>query len=389
MLHPAIAERREFLTGAAAALAMTPAAARAATDSGAIPKAATPLNILILGGTGFTGPEQVRHALARGHKVTLLNRNSRPGMFEGRVQQLVGDLSADVSALKGRQFDVVIDNPTAFPAWVRNAAQYLKGNTKHYIYISTISVYADNSVPGQDETAKTWEVPADVDPYTLVPEHATRYYAYLKSFSEKEVEKHYPGINTVIRPGLIVGPRDQSDRFTYWPVRIAQGGRVLAPGTPNDATQFIDARDIAEWTVRMAEQRAFGTYNAFGPEKPLTMGAMLAGVREGVGGNAAFEWVPAEFLRGHNVNGWINMPAWVPSEGPGKGLLTRSNARALAKGLTFRPLPVTARETLEWHKTRPAEEQARVETAARAGITAARETEVLTAWAAEQKTQKS
>jgi 2'-hydroxyisoflavone reductase len=382
MLHPTIAERRTFLKAAAASLVLPGSSIGTAADTSTTARASTSLNMLILGGTGFTGPEQVRYALGRGHKVTLLNRNNNPGMFEGQVEALVGDLNGDVGALKGRTFDVVIDNPTTYPAWVRNAAQYLKGNTRHYIFISTISVYADNSVPGQDETAATLAMPEGVDPYTLVPDHRDRYYGPLKAFAEKEVETHYPGINTVIRPGLIVGPRDQSDRFTYWPVRIAKGGRVLAPGTPDDATQFIDARDIAEWTVRMAEQRAFGTYNAFGPARPLTMGPMLAGVKDGVGGDAAFVWVPAAFLRAQKVNGWINMPAWVPADGSGKGLLTRSNARALAKGLTFRPLPVTARDTLAWHKTRPAEEQARVENASRAGLTAAKEAEVLAAWKA-------
>lgn len=381
MLHPIIAERRAFLAGAGAALATAPAGVRAAPDSEVISKAAALLNILILGGTGFTGPEQVRYALARGHKVTLLNRNNRPRMFEGQVDQLVGDLNGDVSALKDRAFDVVIDNPTTFPAWVRNAAQYLKGKTRHYIFISTISVYADNAGPGQDESAATLPMPADVDPYTLVPEHMGRHYGPLKAFAEKEVETHYSGTSTIIRPGLIVGPGDPSDRFTYWPVRIAKGGRVLAPGTPEDPTQIIDARDIAEWTVRMAEQRAFGTYNAVGPGAPLTMGAMLAGVKAGVGGDAAFTWVPAETLRQHDVTAWMNMPAWVPGNGPSAGLLTRTNNHALAEGLVFRPIAVTARDTLNWHKTRPAEEQARVEGAARAGITAAKEAEVLAAWA--------
>jgi len=382
--HPVVSERRAFLTTAAAGLAMS---AGGATASAAEPitRAAQPLNILILGGTGFTGPEQVRYALARGHKVTLLNRNNRPDMFSGQVERLVGDLNADVSALKGRQFDVVIDIPTTFPAWVRTAAQYLKGNTRHYIFISTISVYADNAARGQDETAATLAMPADVDPYTRVPEHRDRYYGFLKAFAEKEVEAHYPGINTVIRPGLIVGPGDPTDRFTYWPVRIAKGGNVLAPGTPNDPTQIIDARDFAQWTVRMAEQRAFGTYNAVGPGTPLTMGAMLAAVKEGVGGDAAFTWVPAETLRRHDVSAWMNMPAWVAADGPSVGLLTRANKRALAKGLSFRPISVTARDTLHWHKTRPAEEQARVESAARTGITAAKEAEVLAAWAKQQK----
>jgi 2'-hydroxyisoflavone reductase len=387
--HPAVSERRTFLKGAAAS-AVLATAAHAASDPGPVSEATTPLNILILGGTGFTGPEQVRYALARGHKVTLLNRNNRPDMFKDEVTHLVGDLGADVSALQGRDFDVVIDNPTTFPFWVRNAAQYLKGHTRHYIFISTISVYADNSVKGQDESAATLPMPAGVDPYTLAREHlAPQYYGPLKAFAEKEVETHYPGISTIIRPGLIVGPLDQSDRFTYWPVRIAKGGRVLAPNSPHDATQIIDSRDIAEWTIRMAEQRAFGTYNAMGPAQPLTMGGMLTGIKDALGSDAAFVWVPADFLRQHDVNGWINMPAWVPSEGPSGGLLTRNNARAMARGLTFRPLAVTARDTLAWHRTRPAEEQLRVENAGRAGITAAKEAEVLTAWAADRKTKPS
>ncbi|MHB1207281.1 MAG: NAD-dependent epimerase/dehydratase family protein [Rhodospirillaceae bacterium] len=381
--HPATGERREFLKISAASVALSSTTARAAAGGAdAITKAAAPLNILILGGTGFTGPDQVRYALARGHKVTLLNRNSRPGMFAGEVEQLVGDLGGDLSALKGKRFDVVIDNPTTLPAWVRNAAQYLKGNTKHYIFISTISTYRDNSQPNADETAATTPLPDGLDPYTLVAENAGRYYGALKSFSEKEVETHYPGIATIIRPGLIVGPLDQSDRFTYWPVRIAKGGKVLAPGTPSDPTQYIDARDIAEWTVRMAEQRAFGIYNAMGPDKPLTMSALLSGIQAGVRGDAAFVWVPADFLDQHKVGAWINMPVWVPPTGDTAGFMRRSNAAALAKGLTFRPLPVTAADTLAWHKTRPAEEQARVENGARAGISAAREAEVLAAWAA-------
>ena len=166
-----------------------------------------PLNILILGGTGFTGPEQVEYALARGHKVTLFNRNrTRPDLFKGQVDQLIGDLNDDVSALAGKKFDVVLDNPTTFPAWVRNAAQHLKGNVGHYIFISTMSVYPDNSRPNMDESDGTTPMPADVDPYTLVRENAGRYYGALKTFAEQEAERHYPGKVTIVRPGLIVGP---------------------------------------------------------------------------------------------------------------------------------------------------------------------------------------
>src|SRR4030095_1910614 len=201
---------------------------------GAVPRvrpnpgpAPAPLNILILGGTGFTGPEQVEYAIARGHRVTLFNRNkTRPGFFKGRVaEELVGDLNNDTSALEGKKFDVVIDNPTTLPAWVRNAAKYLKGNTKQYIFISTTSVYRDQSQIGIDENSPTTPMPEGVDPYSLDPSN----YGALKTRAEQEVQTHYPGINTVIRPCLIVGPLDRTDRFTYWPARIDQGAEGPPP----------------------------------------------------------------------------------------------------------------------------------------------------------------
>src|SRR5688572_30791673 len=199
-------DRRTFLALSTPSDALS--AASAATDrvsprrDRTPEKASAPLNILILGGTGFTGPEQVDYALERGHKVTLFNRNrTRPDMFKGKVDQLIGDLGADTSALKGKKFDVVLDNPTTFPFWVRNAAQYLAGNVGHYIFISTESVYPDNSVPGADETAATTPMPDGVDPYTTVREHAGQYYGALKSFSEREVAKHYGSAHTIVRSG--------------------------------------------------------------------------------------------------------------------------------------------------------------------------------------------
>lgn len=350
-----------------------------------LPLAPKPLNILILGGTGFTGPEQVEYAVARGHRVTLFNRNkTRPDYFKGKVDQLLGDLNDDASALKGHSFDVVIDNPTTLPAWVRNAAKYLKGNTKHYIFISTISVYPDNSHPGADESAGTTPMPSDVDPYTLVRENAGKYYGALKTFSEQEVARQYPGINTVIRPGLIVGPLDRSDRFTYWPARIDRGGDVMAPGTPNDPVQFIDSRDLAEWTIRMAEAREFGTFNATSP--PMPMAEMLYGIKAVTTAGATFTWVSADFLASQQVRGWRHMPAWLPPTGDTAGFLRRSSTKAIAKGLTFRPLAVTAKDTLDWHKTRPEAEQKALADGTIAGISAARETEVLAAWRARKTT---
>jgi 2'-hydroxyisoflavone reductase len=351
-------------------------------------RARKPLSILVIGGTGFTGPEQVEHAIARGHKVTVLNRNKRrPDFFKGKteVEQLIGDLNADVSVLKGRSFDAVLDIPTTSPAWVRNVAQYLAGHVKHYTFISTISVYPDNSKPDRDETDPTTPLPEGLDPYTSVPDQVARNYGALKTFSEKEVEKHYPGMNLVIRPGLIVGPLDPSDRFTYWPARIDRGGEVLSPGNPTDPVQFIDSRDLAEWTIRMIENQERGVYNATGPAKRISIAEMLYGIKSVTTAGAQFTWVPADFLREHEVRGWRHMPVWLPPEGATAGFCQRNCAKALAKGLTFRPLAVTAKDTLEWNRTRPEAELKRLAEGGAAGIPAAKEAEVLAAWHAKQK----
>ncbi|HEY2164596.1 MAG TPA: NAD-dependent epimerase/dehydratase family protein, partial [Gemmatimonadaceae bacterium] len=292
--------RREFVKATAAvggALGMSPRLVSAlkaqtpgeARDRPRGERAATPLDILILGGTGFTGPEQVEYAIARGHRVTLFNRGkTRPGLFKGKVaEELIGDLNGDTSALKDKTFDVVIDNPTTLPFWVKNAAQYLKGNTKQYIFISTTSVYRDESQIGINEDSPTVPLPAGLDPYQPDQRNAVQLaasanpanYGAFKARAEVEVQNQYPGINTIIRPCLIVGPLDRTDRFTYWPARIDKGGEVLAPDKPEDPCQFIDSRDLAEWTIRMAEAREFGTFNAIGPEKPMTIAEMLYGVK--------------------------------------------------------------------------------------------------------------
>jgi 2'-hydroxyisoflavone reductase len=387
--------RRDFLKasaviGAGGALGFggtpqTPTRPLVGVQPPSVGKAPVSLNILIIGGTGFTGPQQVNYALARGHKVTLLNRNrTRPDLFKGQVEQLIGDLNADVSALSGKSFDAVLDIPTTFPAWVRNVAQYLKGRVKQYVFISTISVYADDSAAWKDETDKTLPMPAGVDPYDLTPANRSRYYGPLKAYSEQEVEKTYPGMALVIRPGLIVGPLDPSDRFTYWPVRIDRGGEVMAPGDPTDPVQFIDARDLAEWTIRMIEARATGVFNATGPAAPLSIAEMLYGIKAVTTTGAQFTWVPADFLRANKVSAWSNMPVWVPPQGR-PGFSQRSVANAVGKGLTFRPLSETALATLEWHKTRPAAEQQALADGKIAGISATREAEVLAAW----KTKKA
>jgi 2'-hydroxyisoflavone reductase len=367
--------------------AETPDLPEPSTPSRDVPRALAPLDILILGGTGFTGPEQVEYAIARGHRVTLFNRNkTRPGMFKGRVhEELVGDLNSDTSALEGKKFDVVIDNPTTFPAWVRNAAKYLAGNTKHYMFISTTSVYSDQSQIGINEESPTTPMPADLDPYTLDPAHSGRYYGALKTRAEQEVEKHYPGSNTIIRPCLIVGPLDRTDRFTYWPARIDQGGEVLAPNTPNDPCQFIDSRDLAEFMIRMAEARELGVYNAIGPEKPMTISEMLYGVKAVTTAGAQFTWVPWEFLQKEGVRPWRHMTVWQPPYGRTAGYQRRNASKAIAKGLTFRPVAVTAKDTLDWHKSRSQKEQEATLNGEINGLPMRREAEVLAAWKASQR----
>ena len=198
--------------------------------------------------------------------------------------------------------------------------------------------------------------------------------------AEQEVNTQYPGINTIIRPCLIVGPLDRTDRFTWWPARIAQGGEVLAPDKPDDPCQFIDSRDLAEWMVRMAETRAFGLYNAIGPEKPLTIAEMLYGVKAITTAGAQFTWVPWEFLKAQGVRPWRHMTVWQPPYGATAGYQRRNASKAIAKGLTFRPLAVTAKDTLDWHHTRPAREQAATLNGEINGLGMRREAEALAAW---------
>ena len=339
-----------------------------------------PMRILILGGTGFTGPYQVRYALSRGHKITTFNRGkTHPGELPAEVEQLIGDRNGRLDALKNRQWDVVIDNPTTLPAWVRDAAQVLKGNVDRYVFTSTISVYGEVKT-GVDENAPT-ENYTGADPYkeTLEAMKAGGFKTYgpLKALSEKEAEKWFPGKTLVIRPGLIVGPRDETDRFTYWPVRIDRGGEMLAPGDPNDPVQFIDARDLAEWTIRMAENRETGVYNATGPSKPLGVGGMLDQIKTAEKSNGEFLWVDEDFLTKQNVSPWSDMPVWAGRE---SGIAKTNINRAMSKGLTFRPLADTARDTVTWFKSLPQDRQSKM----RAGLTPAREAEVLAAWKKEK-----
>ena len=352
---------------------------------GSFGKAVKPLRILFLGGTGFTGPHQVRYALSRGHKVTVFNRGkTHPGELPKEAEQLIGDRNGQLDALKGRTWDVAVDIPTSIPVWVRDAAQILKGNVDRYVFISTISVYSDNSKPGMDEMGPLAKYEgADAMKETQATLKASNYRLYgpLKALSEAEAEKWFPGKALIIRPGLIVGPGDETDRFTYWPVRLARGGEILAPGNPTDPVQFIDARDLAEWTIRMAEQGTTGIFNATGPKSTLTMAQMLDGIKKVTKTDAQLTWVDADFLAAQKVSAWSDMPVWVPPRGDEAGFSRISVKKALDKGLTFRSVPDTTQATLDWFRKQPADRQAKL----RAGIKPEREVEVLAAWHASKK----
>ena len=361
--------RRDFITcSALAALAMTlPALA----DT----KPLKPMRLLILGGTGFIGPHQVRYALARGHHVTVFNRGRHKEAWPGPVEELLGDRNGDLKALEGRDWDVCIDNPTSLPAWVRDAAGVLKGHIGQYVFISTISVYAANDKPA-DETAPLVTYNGD-DPMaeTIKSLGANpRLYGPLKALSEKEAQTQYgQDLTTIIRPSLIVGPGDETDRFTYWPLRLLRGGEILAPGDGSDPVQFIDARDLAEWTIRVAEQRTTGVFNATGPANSTTMQRMLAGIAQGIEVDPKLVWAPTDFLKANNVSAWSDMPVWIPGQGSTFGFHRRDFSRAVAEGLTYRPLPLTAAETLAWFRSLPSERQGKL----RAGLTSEREAELL------------
>lgn len=369
--------RLGVLAAAGAALPMLATAAAAP-----VARAARPLRILILGGTGFTGPFQVAYALARGHQVTLFNRGKRPSPeWPGEVEQLHGDRNTgDLSALRGRTWDVCIDNPTSLPFWVRDAGQVLKGNVGHYLFISTISVYADGSRPGITEDAPLAQYKgkdAMAETQQSLRADIENLYGPLKALSEAEARRQFGEAVTIVRPGYIVGPRDETDRFTYWPHRVAQGGEVLVPGDGKDPIQVIDGRDLGEWMIRLAEARTLGTFNAVGPRDPLLMDAMLETSRQVTGADARFTHVAPAFLEEQKVD----LPIWVPrGEGPYAGYGQVSNAGAVAAGLTYRPLATTVADTLAWFGGLPAERQATLG----AGITREREAEVLKAWHARE-----
>jgi 2'-hydroxyisoflavone reductase len=333
--------------------------------------ASKPLKILILGGTGFLGPATVAAAQARGHQLTLFNRGrTRPGLFPD-IETLLGDrdpLKGDgLKALAGRRWDVVIDNSAYFPRQVKASAELLAPNVPHYIVISSISVYADNSRENQDESARLATTP---DP--TVEKITEQSYGALKALCEQAVSTAIPNATTIVRPGFIVGPDDPSGRFTYWPVRLDRGGDVLVPGSPKDPIQFVDVRDLGAWLIHLAEHRTTGHFNA--ASRPHPWGGILKACQQATPSKSTLHWADAAWLA---KQGAEIFPIWAPHSGDTKGFHNWSNRRAVAAGLKFRPYNETIQDTLAWYKAQPAGGRTKL-----AGPTAEKEAVLLAAWRA-------
>lgn len=318
------------------------------------------MRILILGGTIFLGRHLVEAALVRGHELTLFNRGQHGPDLYPQVEHLRGDRWQDLHVLEGREWDAVIDTNGYIPSVVRNSACVLANAVERYVFISTISVYADVSVIGVDEAApvnvitpEQLRAAEDITPPTkgTIARIYGEMYGGLKALCERAVEETLPARTLNIRPGLIVGPYDYSDRFTYWPERIARGGEVLAPGRPERPVQLIDVRDLAEWTIRMIEAGQVGTYNATGPAEQLTMAEILDACKLASASNATFTWMDETFLLDEKVQPWSQIPLWLPEQPGEAGFNAISIAKALGTGLTFRPIVETARDTLAWGLT--------------------------------------
>ncbi len=338
------------------------------------------MRLLILGGTLFLGRHLVESALARGHEVTLFNRGrTAPALFRD-FEQLRGDRDGDLSVLAGRRWDAVVDTSGYVPRIVRASAAALAGAVDHYVFVSSISAYGRFPVTGMTERAAVAELS---DPGS---EDVDEHYGALKVLCERAVEEELPGRTLVARAGMIVGPYDPTERFTWWVRRLADGGAVLAPAPPDQPVQLVDARDLADWLVRGAERRLAGVVNATGPQGPLTLGALLEQIAEVAGGGGQLVWVDEAFLLEHGVEPWSDLPFWLaPHAQPDlRGMLVVDVTRAHATGLTTRPLAATVADTLAWIRERPGGPPAPTVgvTIPPAGLSDDRERALLAAWAA-------
>jgi 2'-hydroxyisoflavone reductase len=333
---------------------------------------------LIIGGTKFLGRHLVDSLLARGYEVALFNRGRHAAGDMPDIEVIHGDRNLDLDKLKGRKWKAVIDTCGYLPQTVRTSAEFFADSTETYVFISSISAYADFSKPDFDETTRTAELSEEqqeragrIDPSQDITALVLKdLYGGLKAKCERAAEEAVPGRVLIIRPGLIVGPFDPTNRFTYWVMRIAKGGDVLAPGSPGRFVQLIDARDLADWTVKMAENRATGICNATGKPFEMTMGRMLESIRNTMGSDASFRWADGAFLHNEGVKPWSEMPLYLPEgDENSKGFLSVNVEKAINDGLVFRSFEETISDTFAWRSSVPGE--------MKAGISAARERELL------------
>ena len=321
------------------------------------------VKLLVLGGTKFLGRAIVEAALGRGHEVTLFNRGqTNPDLFP-EVEKLRGDRDGDLSALTGRSWDAVVDTSAYVPHQTRASAEALAGAAGHYLFISTLSAYADASQP-LDEESPLAELEEDQPDDRLLEDFSN--YGALKVLCERAATDGFGGPTAIVRPGLIVGPHDPTGRFTYWPHRVARGGEVLAPALAESQVQFIDVRDLGEWIVQLSEQRSEGPFNAANHD--VTWNALLEGCREVTGSDAELVWVDPDFLMEQEVGQWMEVPMWLYEDA---GLHATDVSRAVGAGLIFRPLAETVRGALD-----------QAETTDIAGLDPEREAQLIAAWKA-------
>lgn len=331
--------RRRFLQTSAAAVGLLGCGRGGATSS---PEAARGRELLVLGGTGFIGPHLVRHAVARGHRVTIFTRGRREAALPAGVTRLIGDRDGKLEALQGRRFDAVIDDSASKPERVRLSTQLLKDQVGRYLFTSSTGVYYPYLQPGADERRAVRMAATD-------PEDGSEAYGVAKAQCEREVMQTFGARGTVVRPTYIIGPGDTTDRFPYWPQRLARGGEVLAPGRRTDPVQWIDVRDLAEFMVRLIEDDRAGTYNVVGPRRAWTMGEFLPAASAAVGGTGSFTWIEDyEFLSAQEI---FDSVPWVMLKENDLWHMSSSNTKAVAAGLGFRALDVTVRDTLAWWGT--------------------------------------
>lgn len=330
-----------------------------------------PKTLLILGGTGFIGPHLTQEALGHGWQVTHFNRGKRSAGGVSGVETLIGDRKGKLDALRGRTWDVVIDDTGYIPKYVKMSAELLAPKTGYCLYISSISAYASLAKPN-DERSPTGKL-SNPD----IEEVTGETYGPMKALCEQYSEEAFKGRIAVVRPGYIVGPLDPTDRFTYWPVRASRGGEMLAPGTPHDPIQIIDVRDLAVWMMKLVERRTTGYFNAISPPGAFTMGGLVeASQQASPTSGTKVTWVSEDFLASRWKPDELDLPPWSPSKGDSAGASLTAVQRAIQTGLTFKPLQDTVRDTLEWFHSLPADRQAKLH----AGLDSQKEADTLHAW---------